>query len=87
MLDISSRPELPGKAIVYMDGHDARIFRKLAKILGSEERAQNALIIVGLLAGYSNDKLNPEDEHEVVSSFEEVTGYDYVSFQKLVETL
>ncbi|MDG6998557.1 MAG: hypothetical protein JRN15_05520 [Nitrososphaerota archaeon] len=87
MLDISSRPELPGKAIVYMDGQDARLFKRLAKILGSEKRAQNAMILIGLLAGSSNEKLSTEDQREIVSSFQEIIGYDYEVFQKLVEML
>ena len=70
-----------------MDGQDARLFKRLAKILGSEKRAQNAMILIGLLAGSSNEKLSTEDQREIVSSFQEIIGYDYEVFQKLVEML
>ncbi len=41
---------MPDKAIVYLDGHDARIFNLLLYKLGSEERVQNAMILTGLLS-------------------------------------
>lgn len=87
MLDISRRSELPGKSIVYLDGQDARIFKKLVKALGSEERAQNAMILTGLLAGSPNDKLSYEDKRKVIASFREIVGCDYEAFQNLVGML
>lgn len=87
MLDISLRPELPGKAIVYLDGHDARLFKRLVKLLGSEERAQNAIILTGALADSPKETLTSEDTREVLDSFKDLVGFDYEEFQKLVREL
>lgn len=87
MLDISLRPELPRKAIVYLDGHDARLFKRLVKLLGSEERAQNAIILTGALADSPKEGLSQDDAREIFNSFKELVGYDYEEFQKLVGEL
>lgn len=87
MLDISLRPELPKKALVYLDGQDARLFKNLVKILGSEERAQCAIILTGVMAEAKKDRLTTDAEREVVKNFKELVGCDYVAFQRLVENL
>lgn len=81
------REDLPGKAIVYMDGQDARFFKKLARVLRSEEKAQYAMIFTGLFARSPREKMSPENEREVMATFKEIVGCDYGAFQKLVETL
>lgn len=81
MLDISFRSELPGKILVYMDGYDARVFKRLVKTLGSEEYAQNAILLTGLLSDSPDGtKLSPEDEHGVKASFNELVGLSYEEF-------
>lgn len=87
MLDISLRPGLPKKALVYLDGHDARLFKKLVKVLGSEERAQSAIILTGVMAEPKRERLTPDAEREVVNSFKELVGCEYEAFLKLVENL
>ena len=49
LLDISLRDADPNRAIAYLDGADARLYRALVVHLGSEEAAQNAVILVGLM--------------------------------------
>lgn len=70
-----------------MDGYDARLFKKLVKVLGSEEQVQNAMILTGLIAESSNERLSADDNQVVLDIFEELVGCKYETFQRLVETL
>ena len=70
-----------------MDGLDARLFKKLVKILGSEQRAQYAIILTGALEDSPRERLSTEDAREIFNSFKELVGYDYEEFQKLVREL
>ena len=40
MLDVSYRSDKPDSVLIYADGSDARVLRKLIFSLGSEEKAQ-----------------------------------------------
>lgn len=75
--------------MVYTDGVDARLLRKLISALGSEEKAQNALILMGFLS-----KLEKKSgvayavrANKVRESFEELVGIPFQEFQRLTESL
>jgi hypothetical protein len=88
LLDISIRPELPGKAIVYLDGLDARIYKELLKKLGSEERVQNAIILSGLLSkSRRNRKISEAKLRAARSSFRELVGITFEDFAIFLEGL
>jgi hypothetical protein len=79
---------MPGKAIVYLDGHDARIFKRLMYKLGSEERVQNAMILTGLLSRYEerSTRSTRRKAQEIKASFPELVGVSFEEFNKLLET-
>lgn len=87
MLDISLRSELPDKAIVYLDGLDARIFRKLLSALQSEEKVQNAIILCGLLQAVKEMDAPPANlsEAEIEASFSEFVGITFSEFVAILE--
>ena len=89
MLDISFRYNKPGSISVYADGADARFLRKLISVLGSEERAQNALILTGFVAklqktGTASSEFRARRARE---SFEELVGVSYQEFQRILEKI
>jgi hypothetical protein len=89
MLDISFRSNKPGSIVVYADGEDARLLRKLISRLGSEEKAQNAIILSGFLSKLER-KGGPASEaraSRVREKFEEMVGMPYEEFRRLMETI
>lgn len=87
MLDVSTRREVPGKAIVYMDGVDARVYKNLLKKLGSEERLQNAIILSGLLTkANSSSEFSHASVKRIKSGFNETVGISFEEFTSLVES-
>jgi hypothetical protein len=56
LIDISKNGGNLLKVSVYLDGLDARIFSSLVSRLGSEEKAQEAIILVGMIERLSREK-------------------------------
>jgi hypothetical protein len=89
MLDISFRSNKPGSIVVYADGEDARLLQKLISHLGSEEKAQNAIILSGFLSKLER-KGGPASEaraSRVRQKFEEMVGIPFEEFRRLIETI
>jgi hypothetical protein len=87
LLDVSFRSNKPGSILVYADGADARLLRKLLSVLGSEERVQNALILTGLLSKLEK-KTGTADAvraKKVRECFEGLVGVSFQEFQRLIE--
>ena len=89
LLDISPAKNDKSEAIVYLDGKDARVYRTLVNVLGTEEKAQNAIMLLGLL-----EKLRQltSEEGQIRRSktrdlFPEYVGVSYEQFQRLVEEI
>ena len=72
-----------------MDGVDARLFRALEQRLGSEERARDCIILMGLLEKIRHKRTRVSTKRiEVIrSSFDEIVGISYPDFESLIETL
>ena len=89
MLDISFRSNKPGSIVVYADGEDARTLRKLISSLGSEERAQNALILSGFLLKLEKKggAASTARALRVREKFEELVGMHFEEFHRLMETI
>ena len=79
---------MPDKAIVYLDGLDARIFNQLLLKLGSEERVQNAMILTGLLSrtAKTGKQISKRQANEIRASFPELVGVSFEDFNKILET-
>ena len=87
MLDVSTRRDVPSKALVYMDGLDARVYTSLLKKLGSEKRLQNAIILSGLLAKVnSSSEFGQANSRRIKSGFRKIVGISYDEFNSLVES-
>ena len=80
---------MPEKAIVYMDGPDARIFKQLLYELGSEQRVQNAIILYGLLAHIGDGRARGSKTRasEIRASFPKVVGVSYDEFRHILESI
>jgi hypothetical protein len=91
LLDISYRADRPGSVLVYADGADARVLQKLIDLLGSEERAHNALILTGYLDRIqkkkkANKKVNITRKiSRVKNSFPALVGVSYEDFIGIYE--
>jgi hypothetical protein len=86
LLDISVRKDKPGQAIVYLDGADARLFNLLVSRLGSEEAAQNAVILVGLLAKLEKNGSEQANRatRNIHSAFRNLVGMSLEELNELV---
>ena len=88
MLDVSYRSDKPDSVLIYADGSDARVLRKLILNLGSEEKAQAALILTGFLSKF--EKKGGIDSafksKKVKENFKELVGISFPEFLKLTET-
>jgi hypothetical protein len=75
--------------VVYADGSDARMIQRLVTILGSEERAQNALILTGFLSKLEKTSGTAAQARakRVREKFEEIVGVSYAEFLKLAESI
>ncbi len=89
LLDVSFRSELPDKAILFLDGKDARVFRRLLSELGSEDQVQNAMILCGLLAEIREGKELPSKMgvKEIESIFPEYVGVSFEEFTEILDNL
>jgi len=89
LLDVSYGRDKPDSVVVYADGPDARIFRKLVRSLGSEERAQNALILTGAI--YKLERKGGATSiiraKRVKDGFRDLVGVTYLEYLKLVDEL
>jgi hypothetical protein len=88
LLDVSYRSDKPDSVLIYADGSDARVLRKLISNLGSEEKAQTALILTGFLSKL--EKKGGIDSamkaKKVKENFKELVGISLPEFLKLTET-
>ncbi|MHB1868935.1 MAG: hypothetical protein ACYCPP_08315 [Nitrososphaerales archaeon] len=77
------------KAIVYLDGADARIFKHLRYKLGSDERVQNAMILTGLLANRvgKSDLTSKRYAQKIKASFPELVGVSFEDFEKMLKAI
>jgi len=89
LLDVSFRSNKPGSIVVYSDGVDARLLRKLIAALGSEEKAQNALILMGFLSKLEKKSgiASAVRAKRVRESFQDLVGIPFQEFQRLTESL
>jgi hypothetical protein len=89
LLDISFRFSKPGSISVYADGADGRLLRNLISVLGSEERAQNAIILTGLLRKFERNgsPTSIARAKRVKEKFEDLVGVPYEDYWKLLDSL
>jgi len=85
MIDISLRSDEKGKAFVYLDGPDARLFQLLRNRLRSDELAQSAYILEGYICKLkaAGDKVKMQ---RVQKLFPKIVGISYSEFLKIVDT-
>ncbi len=89
MIDISARKENPNRAIAYFDGRDARVYKALVSRLGSEDAAQNAIILVGLMAKLKKlGSRKASDEVETIQKlFPKHVGVSYRRFVSMLDEI
>jgi len=87
LLDISIDTVDGAKILAYLDGPDARLFKALIEKLGSEEKVQSAVILMGLL-----DKLedvesagSAETAETTKKLFLEYSGVTYEDFLEMIQ--
>ena len=89
MIDISIRRENPYRAIAYFDGADARVYRAIVSRLRSEDAAQNAVILVGLIAklGKLQTKKAVEEIERIQKLFPRLVGISYKKFDAMLDDI
>jgi hypothetical protein len=89
LLDVSYRSDQPDSVLIYADGRDARALRRLIDVLGTEDRAKNALILIGFLSKLEKKAgmASATRVKMVKESFRELTGVSYSEFGRIVESL
>jgi hypothetical protein len=89
LLDVSYRASEPDSVLIYADGRDARVLRRMIELLGSEEKAQNALILIGFLAKLEKKAgmASAARVKVVKENFRELVGVSYGEFGRLVESI
>ncbi len=89
MLDVSYMPYRPDGVMVYADGRDARVLKKMISLLGSEENAQNALILTGFLSKLEKrgGMASMARAELVKENFRELVGVSFQEYVRIVETL
>ena len=89
MIDISIRKENSDRAIAYLDGADARIYRGLVSRLGSEDATQNAVILVGLIAklGKLRTKKATEEIDRIEKLFPKLVGISYKKLGSILDDI
>jgi len=75
--------------MVYADGHDGRVLKSLISLLGSEENAQNALILTGFLSKIEKKGGSAFAARAklVKESFRELVGVSYQEYGRILEAL
>jgi len=88
LLDVSYRSDKPDSVLIYADGSDARVLRKLISNLGSEEKAQTALILTGFLSKLEKKGgvASSMRATKVKENFEELVGISFQEFLKMIES-
>ena len=88
LLDISRARE-KNRLSVYMDGADARVYRALKLKLGSEERANNAILLTGMIEKLQlrQDKYSVETIRSIKRNFNELVGISSTRFEELLDSL
>lgn len=81
------KKENPDRAIAYFDGRDARVYKALVSRLRSEEAAQNAIILVGLMAKLKKlDSCRASEEVERIQKlFPKHVGVSYRKFVLMLD--
>jgi hypothetical protein len=71
----------------YMDGRDSLLFKSLVRKLGSEERAQNAFILLGVIS--EEEKKDSLDSRKRVTkaknAFPDYVGVTFDAFNGMLE--
>jgi hypothetical protein len=83
LIDISIDRDDSAKAYAYLDGADARVYRKLRDKLGSDESAQNAMILQGLMNKLERSG-NIRKVGEIEKLFPDIIGISYAELQRIV---
>ena len=88
MLEVFVDGESDSNVIAYLDGRDARLFRAIQNKLGSEERTQNALILLGLLKKLTElgTMESLEDFEATKSLFPEFVGTRFDDFEEMIQS-
>jgi hypothetical protein len=88
LLDVSYRSDKPDSVLIYADGSDARVLRKLISSLGSEEKVQTALILAGYLSKLEKKGgfTSVARARKVEENFKELIGISFPEFLKMAET-
>lgn len=86
MMDISVRRDAKDKAFVYLDGPDARLFNALEYRLGSDDLAQNAIILEGLISKWraAGNKAQITRTQKI---FPKIVGVTYSEVQRIVSSM
>jgi folate-dependent phosphoribosylglycinamide formyltransferase PurN len=86
LIDISIDRRNSRKAHVYLDGPDARLFRRLREKLDSDELAQSAIILAGFIRKLE-DSENTKKKEEIVNIFPKVAGLSYAELQRIAASI
>ena len=86
-MDIVTKKSDSLKAVAYLDGIDARIFTRLTQRLGSQEKAQNAIILVGLFHNFesSRSKASLEKIEKIKLYFIEELGMPFDELDYIID--
>ncbi len=89
MLDVSYRSDQPDSVLIYADGRDARVLRRLKDLLGSDEKVQNALILTGFLSKLEKKSGTATAARIklVKDNFRELVGVSYQEYGRIVDSL
>ncbi len=84
MLDVFPDSQDSSRALAYMDGRDAALFRSLVRRLGSEEKVQNGFILMGVVSDLERSGANDLRVKRAKSFFPEYVGVSFESFSALL---
>jgi hypothetical protein len=86
MLSFSSPKKNPNRIFVTLDGKDGVLFKRLIRVLGSEKRAQNAVILEGFIARLrATDQISQKEIAIVEKRWKTLTGYTKGDFDSLMK--
>jgi hypothetical protein len=85
LIDVRDRQDETNHSItIYMDGKDSRLFRRLVSRLGSEEAAQNAIILQGLLENL-NERGKESEAKKIEKQWKKIVGVTKAEFDAAIE--
>jgi hypothetical protein len=86
LLDVSTDTEDASRVVAYLDGPDARLFKALLEKLGSEDKVQSALILLGLLSKLEDAEgaVSSEKTETAKDLFLEYAGVTYEQFLNII---